>query len=138
METIVGMRIGKINFSPSCVLRSLVDTFPWVETRLFDLMKPKSPEFSQVKYPLEYPQTSLRGIVSRFNRRYHTGFYPASLQRRPLHGASDSINAKPRLECGVCKFYRSRKGDLLMVLLMLLVSLIIRLRRLGVKIDFWF
>lgn len=32
----------------------------------------------------------------------------------------------------------SRKEELLMVLLLLLVSLVLRLRRLGIKIDFWF
>jgi len=50
----------------------------------------------------------------------------------------DSANAKPRLEGGVCKSFRSRKEDQPMVLLMLLVCLFLRLRRVGVKIDFWF
>ena len=50
----------------------------------------------------------------------------------------DSANAKPRLAGGVCKSTGVERGMLLMILLMLAVCLLLRLRRLGIKIDFWF
>ena len=47
---------------------------------------------------------------------------------------------KCKTPCGArgLQIHRSRKGNLPMVLLMLLVSLFRRLRRLGIKIDFTF
>jgi len=36
------------------------------------------------------------------------------------------------------QIYRSRKEGLLMILPMLILSLLARLRRIGIKIDFWF
>lgn len=51
----------------------------------------------------------------------------------------DSVNAKKNAtqEQGL-QIYRSKNGDLIMILLMLLVCLILRLRRLKLKIDFRF
>jgi hypothetical protein len=44
----------------------------------------------------------------------------------------------PALESGVCKSTGVERGMLLMILLMLAVCLLLRLRRVGIKIDFWF
>ena len=44
----------------------------------------------------------------------------------------------PANESGVCKSTGVEKGIVSMIFLMLLVGLLLRLRRLGVKIDFWF
>ena len=33
-----------MNFSATCTFRSFVETFAWAETRLLDVMNPKSPE----------------------------------------------------------------------------------------------
>jgi hypothetical protein len=50
----------------------------------------------------------------------------------------DSANAKPRLPGGVCKSTGVERGMLPMILLMLIVCVLFRLRRVGIKIDFWF
>ena len=44
----------------------------------------------------------------------------------------------PAFESGVCKSTGVERGMLLMILLMLAVCLLLRLRRVGIKIDFWF
>ena len=50
----------------------------------------------------------------------------------------DFANAKLRLAGGVCKSTGVKRGMLLMILLMLAVCLLLRLRRVGIRIDLWF
>jgi hypothetical protein len=65
-------------------------------------------------------------------------FYAAFCRGAVCMEKPDSANAKPRLRGGVCKSTGVERGALPMILLMLAVCLLLRLRQVGIKIDFWF